>query len=104
MKKLLALLLALTMLLSMSACGASEPAVTEIPTEEEVIPTVYLPYEGETLRVLCQSGAHAESARSMIPEFEETVRRRIIKFRSVLWIILILLKKRQSRKMFAVLI
>lgn len=71
MKKLLALLLALTMLLSMSACGASEPAVTEIPTEEEVIPTVYLPYEGETLRVLCQSGAHAESARSMIPEFEE---------------------------------
>ena len=70
MKKLLALLLVLTISLSMAACGVSEPAATEVPTEE-VIPTVYLPFEGETLRVLCQSGSHAESARSMIPEFEE---------------------------------
>ena len=70
MKKLPAILLILTMLLSMTACAASESATTEAPTEA-VAPTVYLPYEGETLTVLYAAGAQAEAARAMVPEFQE---------------------------------
>lgn len=69
MKKYLALLLIFTILLSMTACGTSQPAATEAPTVT-VPPTEYLPYEGETLTVLYMSGAHAEAARAMAPEFE----------------------------------
>ena len=69
MKKCLALLLILTMTLSMTACGTSEPAATEAP-KLEIPPTEYLPYEGETLTVLYMSGAHADAARAMAPEFE----------------------------------
>ncbi len=38
MKKLIAMLLALVMVLSLAACGASEPAPTEAPKAEEEIP------------------------------------------------------------------
>lgn len=71
MKKWLALFLIFAMALSMAACGntQTEPAATEM-TEAEVPPTEYLPYEGETLTVLYLSGAHADSARAMAPEFE----------------------------------
>lgn len=69
MKKWLALLLTLTMALSMTACGTSQPAATEAP-KAEVPPTEYLPYEGDTLTVLYMSGAHADTARAMAPEFE----------------------------------
>lgn len=69
MKKWLTLLLAFTMMLSMAGCGTSQPEPTEAPTVE-VPPTVYLPYEGETLTVLSLSGAQADAARSMAPEFE----------------------------------
>lgn len=69
MKKLLSLLLALAMVLSMAACGTSEPAPTEAP-KVEVPPTEYLPFEGDTLTVLCLSGAQADAARSMTAEFE----------------------------------
>lgn len=69
MKKWLTLLLAFTMVISMAACGSSQPAATEASTEE-VAPTEYLPFEGETLTVLSMSGAHADAARAMAPEFE----------------------------------
>lgn len=69
MKKCLALLLMIAMTLSMAACGASQPAATEAPTEY-IAPTEYLPYEGETLTVLYMSGVQADAARSMVPEFE----------------------------------
>lgn len=69
MKKWLALLLMLTMILSMTACGTSQTTETEAPTVD--IPTTeYLPYEGETLTVLYMTGAHADAARAMAPEFE----------------------------------
>lgn len=74
MKRWLALLLALTIFFSMTACGTSQPAVTEAPNSDvssaDVPPTEYLPYEGETLTVLYMSGAHADSAHSIVPEFE----------------------------------
>ena len=57
------------MILTMTACGTSQPAATEAP-KTEVLPTEYLPFEGETLTVLYMSGAHADAARSMAPEFE----------------------------------
>lgn len=69
MKKWLALLLILSMTLSMTACGTSQPAATEAPMAT-VTPTEYLPYEGETLTVLYMSGDQAEAARTMVPEFE----------------------------------
>lgn len=69
MRKWLTLLLILSMVLSMTACGISEPTATEAPTVA-LSPTEYLPFEGETLTVLYLSGAHAEAARSMAPEFE----------------------------------
>ena len=69
MKKWIALLLALTMVLSMTACGTSEPAPTEAP-QVTVEPTEYLPYEGDKLTVLYLSGGPAEAARAMVPEFE----------------------------------
>ena len=69
MKKWIALLLAMTLMLSAAGCGTSQPAPTET-TETEVPVTEYLPYEGETLTVLYMSGEQAESARAIIPEFE----------------------------------
>lgn len=69
MKKCFALLLTIAMTLSMAACGAPQPAATEAPTEY-IAPTEYLPYEGETLTVLYMTGAQADAARSMVPEFE----------------------------------
>ena len=56
-------------LLTATACADSQPAATEAPIQE-VPPTEYLPFEGETLTVLCMTGAHAEAARSMIEDFE----------------------------------
>lgn len=69
MKKWFALLFIPIMILSMTACGTSQPAATEA-LQTEVHPTEYLPFEGETLTVLYMSGAHADAARSMAPEFE----------------------------------
>ena len=71
MKKLLALLLALVMVLSMAACGASEPK-EEAPAADAEAPAAEagLPYEGETLTVLYMSGVYADAARAMVPEFE----------------------------------
>lgn len=54
MKKLLSLLLALTMLLSASAALAAEK-----------------PYAGKTLTVLYMSSVYADAARAIAPEFEE---------------------------------
>lgn len=68
MKKWIAMLLALVMLFSMTACGNSEKAGASAsgttPTEEG------LPYEGETLTVLYMSGVYADAARAMVDEFE----------------------------------
>lgn len=69
MKKWFALLLTLTITLSMTACGTSQPAPTEA-TKADVPPTEYLPFEGETLTVLYMSGAQADAARSIASEFE----------------------------------
>lgn len=69
MKKWLALLLTLTIMLSITACDSAEPVATEAP-KVEVPPTEYLPYEGETLTVLYMSGPQADSARTMVSEFE----------------------------------
>lgn len=65
------MLLICTMILSMTACGTSQPAATEAPAVE-VPATEYLPFEGETLTVLSMSGAHADAARAMAPDFEAT--------------------------------
>ncbi len=76
MKKLIALLLALVMVLSMTACGGSEaPAATEAPkadapAADAPAAEAGLPYEGETLTVLYMSGVYADAARAMVPEFE----------------------------------
>ena len=75
MKKLLALLLALVMVLSMAACGAKEEAPkAEAPAADapaaEAPAAEGLPYEGETLTVLYMSGVYADAARAMVPEFE----------------------------------
>ena len=71
MKKLFALLLALVMVLSMTACGASESAA-EAPAAAGDAPAAEagLPYEGETLTVLYMSGVYADAARAMVDEFE----------------------------------
>ena len=71
MKKWISIFLILAVMLSMAACGTSqpEPAETTFP-KTEITPTEYLPYEGETLTVLYMSGPHAETARSIVPEFE----------------------------------
>lgn len=75
MKKWIALLLALVMVLSMTACGASEapkadaPAA-EVPKADAPAAEAGLPYEGETLTVLYMSGVYADAARAMVPEFE----------------------------------
>ena len=69
MKKCLALLLTFLIILTATACSASQTEATEAPTQEAA-PTEYLPFEGETLTVLCVTGAHAEAARSMMEEFE----------------------------------
>lgn len=54
MKKLLSLLLALTMILSVNAALAAEK-----------------PYAGQTLTVLYMSSVYADAARAIVPEFEE---------------------------------
>lgn len=69
MKKWIALLLSFIIILTTAGCGNSEPAATEAPAPA-VLPTEYLPFEGETLTVLCMTGAHADAAHAMIPEFE----------------------------------
>lgn len=69
MKKWIALLLSFVLILSTTACGSSQPIAAEAPTPE-VPPTEYLPFEGETLTVLCMTGAYADAAHAMIPEFE----------------------------------
>lgn len=63
------MLLTLTMTLSMTACGTSQPVAAEAP-KADVPPTEYLPFEGETLTVLYMSGEHADAARAMASEFE----------------------------------
>lgn len=72
MKRFVALLLLVAMALSMTACSASQPA--EVPTtvapQVEVVPTEYLPFEGETLTVLYMEGPQADAAAMMVPEFE----------------------------------
>lgn len=69
MKKWIAFVLSFIVLLTTTACGSSQPAATEAPAAE-VPPTEYLPFEGETLTVLCMTGAYADAANAMIPEFE----------------------------------
>lgn len=69
MKKWLALLLTLTITLSLTACNTSQPEPTEAP-KADIPPTEYLPFEGETLTVLYMSGDQADTARAMAPEFE----------------------------------
>lgn len=69
MKKWIAFVLSFIVLLTTTACGSSQPAATEAPAAE-VTPTAYLPFEGETLTVLCMTGAYADAANAMIPEFE----------------------------------
>ena len=72
MKKIVALLLIFTIVFSMTACSASQQAqstATEA-SQIEIAPTEYLPYEGETLTVLYMSGAQADAAAMMVPEFE----------------------------------
>lgn len=72
MKRFVALLLLVAMALSMTACSASQPA--EVPTtvapQVEVVPTEYLPFEGETLTVLYMEGPQADAAAMLVPEFE----------------------------------
>ena len=74
MKKWIALLLALVMVLSMTACGASEAPKADAPAAEapkaDAPAAAGLPYEGETLTVLYMSGVYADAARAMVPEFE----------------------------------
>ena len=72
MKKFVALLLILCLMLSITGCGASQPPQPSVDTapKQEVSPTEYLPYEGETLTVLYMSGVQADAARFMAPEFE----------------------------------
>lgn len=73
MKKLFALLLALVMVLSMTACGASEekaPAAEAPTAAGDSSAAADLPYEGETLTVLYMSGVYADAARAMVDEFE----------------------------------
>ena len=51
MKKLIALLLALTMLTGLVACGASKPAETQAPVVETEAPVVEAPAETEAAPV-----------------------------------------------------
>ena len=68
MKKWIALLLALVMVLSMTACGAQDDTPAgETPDDGA---STGLPYEGQTLTVLYMSGVYADAARAMVPEFE----------------------------------
>lgn len=69
MKKWIALLLTVIMILTMTACGTSQPEATEAAVTE-VPHTDYRPFEGETLNILCMTGAHSDAAHAMIPEFE----------------------------------
>ena len=74
MKRFLAMLLALVMVLSMTACSPSHE------TDSEESNTVTLDagasvsegqtYTGKTLTVLYMSGVYADAARAMVPEFE----------------------------------
>ena len=66
MKKWIALLLALVMVLSMTACGAQD----DTPDTPDDGAETGLPFEGETLTVLYMSGVYADAARAMVPEFE----------------------------------
>ena len=73
MKRLIAMLLTLVMVLSFAACG-SKPA-TAAPTQAAKEPqaaeeSAKLPYEGEELTVLYMSGVYADAARAMVDEFE----------------------------------
>ena len=68
MKKWIALLLALVMVLSMTACGAKDDAPAGDTPDDGA--STGLPYEGETLTVLYMSGVYADAARAMVPEFE----------------------------------
>ena len=77
MKKILALLLIFTLTLSMVACGTTEPAPTEAPVQT-VPPTEYLPYEGETLTVLCMTGPQADAAQDMAAEFEAATGAKVV--------------------------
>ncbi len=72
MKKFVTLLLILTMAVSMTACAASKPVqpAATVAAPQEVPPTEFLPYEGETLTVLSMSGVQANAARFMAPQFE----------------------------------
>lgn len=70
MKKLIALLLALVMVLSLAACGAKEEAPKAEAPAADAPAAEGLPYEGETLTVLYMSGVYADAARAMVPEFE----------------------------------
>ena len=65
MKKLLALLLVLVMVFSMTACGGSQA-----PAPKNDAKADGLPYAGQTLTVLYMSGVYADAARSMAAEFE----------------------------------
>ena len=77
MKKTLALILALAMVLSLAACGSKQAEETKAPEAAATLapaPTANgdeRPYEGQTLSVLFMSGTYADAARSIKAEFEE---------------------------------
>ena len=70
MKKWVSIFLILATILSMAGCGTSQPEPVVTIPQSDVPSTEYLPYEGETLTVLYMSGAHADAARAIAPEFE----------------------------------
>ena len=45
MKKLIAMLLALVMVMSLAACGASAPAATEAPAADNNVPMQYIKHD-----------------------------------------------------------
>ena len=74
MKRLIAIVLALVMVLGMTACGGSAPAAetpkADAPKADAPKAEDGLPYAGKTLTVLYMSGVYADAARAMVPEFE----------------------------------
>lgn len=77
MKRLIAMLLTLVLVLSFSACGSKQaPAKPteaaqrpEVSSEKTEAPAAK-PFEGEELTVLYMSGVYADAARAMVEDFE----------------------------------
>ncbi len=62
MKRLIAVLLTLGMVLSFAACGSKQTAAPDDKSK---------PFAGENLTVLYMSGVYADAARAMVADFEE---------------------------------